>query len=177
MQHVCRQEQYSRSMVSNHSDVLDLLHCIGIFTARVIGSFTHRAKPSQVSSAKHPSTACDEKAGEILDADGKILASKKQSVSDHAQWSAENAGQESARKSVAEITCNTIDDAAPGEDWDGEVLAFLDAVIKAEAENNGQEYAEAVEYCQAHDLNDTMQPSLGIFDCHHEFRLGILCLR
>jgi hypothetical protein len=143
----------------------------------VTGSFTHRAKPSQVSSAKHPSTACDEKAGKILDADGKILPSKKQSVSNHAQGSAENAGQESARESVAEITCNTIDDAAPGEDRDGEVLAFLDAVIEAEAENDWQEDTEAVEYCQAHNLDDTMQPSLGIFDCHHKFGFGILCLR
>lgn len=135
---------------------------------------THRTKPSQIPTAQHPRTARDQEAGKILDADRQILAAQQDGVADHADGRAQHAGQEAAAVAVAQVTRDAVDEAAPGKDGDGEVLALLDAVVEAETQDDGQEDAEAVQHGQTHDLDDAVQPGLGVPDGHHELGAGVL---
>ena len=97
-----------------------------------------RRKPGEIATTEHPGTGGDKEAGEVIDADGETVSGKKDSVAYHPYRGAEDAGEEAASEAVGEVAGNTINDRAPEEDGDAEVLGLFDGEVEAEAEDDGE---------------------------------------
>ena len=110
-----------------------------VFVVVILGQ-THRTEPRQISSSKHPSTARNQEAREVLDTywHGAAAATTQQDcVTDHSYRRTEHTGKEPPRVPIAKVACNAVDNGAPEEYWDGEILRLSDSKVEAEAEDDG----------------------------------------